>query len=99
MNSLALRSLTIQKRLFLMIVVLMIIMMIPLGYVINQYESDLMTAKQTKTRHLVETVYSLIEHYHKLETSGALSEQQAQELSLDQISAPDARALLAIRYP
>ena len=79
MNSLALRSLTIQKRLFLMIVVLMIIMMIPLGYVINQYESDLMTAKQTKTRHLVETVYSLIEHYHKLETSGALSEQQAQE--------------------
>ena len=38
-----------------------------------------MTAKQTKTRHLVETVYSLIDHYYKMETSGALSEQQAQE--------------------
>ncbi|MCL9783502.1 methyl-accepting chemotaxis protein [Vibrio sp. S4M6] len=79
MNSLALRSLTIQKRLILMIVVLMVILLIPLGYIINQYENDLMSAKQTKTRHLVETVYSLIDHYHQQALSGALTEQQAKE--------------------
>ena len=79
MNTLGLRSLTIQKRLILLIVLIMVVMMIPLGYIINQYQHDLMSAKQTKTRHLVESAHSLLGHFHQLQRDGKLSEQQAKD--------------------
>ena len=79
MNTLGLRSLTIQKRLILLIVLIMVVMMIPLGYIINQYQHDLMNAKQTKTRHLVESAHSLLGHFHQQQRDGTLSEQQAKD--------------------
>ncbi|MGF1742816.1 methyl-accepting chemotaxis protein [Vibrio profundum] len=79
MNTLGLRSLTIQKRLILLIVLIMVVMMIPLGYIINQYQHDLMSAKQTKTRHLVESAHSLLSHFHQQQRDGKLSEQQAKD--------------------
>lgn len=38
-----------------------------------------------KTRHVVETAYGVLEHFHHLETTGALSREAAQEAAFSQI--------------
>ncbi|MGF1698424.1 methyl-accepting chemotaxis protein [Vibrio lamellibrachiae] len=79
MNIFGLRTLTIQKRLILLTTLVTIALLIPLGYVLNQYQNDLMEAKKLKTRHLVESTHSLISHFHQQQLSGALSQEDAQE--------------------
>ncbi|MCK6265299.1 methyl-accepting chemotaxis protein [Vibrio sp. ZSDE26] len=79
MNIFGLRTLTIQKRLILLTTLVTIALLIPLGYVLNQYQNDLMEAKKLKTRHLVESTHSLVSHFHQQQLSGALSKDDAQE--------------------
>lgn len=74
----SLRHTKIRTRLFLLTSVITLLLLIPFISMLNDYQNDLMTAKQTKTRHLVETGHSLLEHYHQLQQSGSLSQQQAQ---------------------
>lgn len=57
---------------------------------LNTLYNELQTAKQTSTRHLVETAHSIISHYGDQAQSGALTRQQAQQRAK--------AALEAVRY-
>jgi methyl-accepting chemotaxis protein len=86
MDAKFLRQISIQGRLYLLIVIVAVTSLIPLVIAINDYQRELIEAKKTKTRHLVESSYSVIEHYHKLHQSGALTLQAAQEAAKSAIS-------------
>ncbi|WP_070969920.1 methyl-accepting chemotaxis protein [Vibrio sonorensis] len=79
MERFSLRRINIRQRLFLLTLIVTTLLLIPTGSLLLNYQSDLMEAKQVKTRHLVETAYSVIEHYHQLEQDGALSTEQAKQ--------------------
>ncbi len=79
MKNFGLRTLSIQKRLILLTSIVTLVMLIPLAYVLNQYQNDLMDAKKIKTRHLVESTHSLIDHFYQQQVAGLLTEEQAQE--------------------
>ena len=80
-----LRNLPISKRLWL-IPVVAIAMLFVLGLLmIQQVRSDLYLGKQEMTRHVVETAAGIFAHYRQLETSGAMSTEQAQRAAIEQI--------------
>jgi methyl-accepting chemotaxis protein len=87
MNTKFLRHTSIRTRLFLLIFVVTAASLIPLFVTISDYKNDLINAKQTKTRHLVENTHSLIEHYYRLQSTGALSESDAQSAAKGAVSA------------
>ncbi|KQA17027.1 methyl-accepting chemotaxis protein [Vibrio metoecus] len=78
MTTLSLRHLSIRNRLFLLTAAILLLLAIPFGITVKDYRSDLMLEKQTQTQHLVETAYTLLEHYAQQATQGALSTEQAQ---------------------
>ncbi|MDP4491835.1 methyl-accepting chemotaxis protein [Vibrio sp. AH4] len=78
MTTLSLRHLSIRNRLFLLTAVILLLLAIPFGITVKDYRSDLMLEKQSQTQHLVETAYTLLEHYAQQATQGALSTKQAQ---------------------
>ncbi|EEX67053.1 chemotaxis protein [Vibrio metoecus] len=78
MTTLSLRHLSIRNRLFLLTAVILLLLAIPFGITVKDYRSDLMLEKQSQTQHLVETAYTLLEHYAQQATQGALSTEQAQ---------------------
>ncbi|MBW3697286.1 methyl-accepting chemotaxis protein [Vibrio sp. T187] len=87
MDIFGLRKLTIQKRLILLTTLITIMLLIPLLYVINQYQDDLMTAKKLKTRHLVESAHTLVNHFYQQQASGDLTSEQAQQQAKDAVEA------------
>lgn len=90
MNATFLRRSSIQTRLYLLIAIVSITLMVPLVLALVDYQQSLIAAKKTKTRHLVESAYSLVDHYHQQQLSGQLSQQQAQ--------AAAAKAIQSLRY-
>ncbi len=64
MNASFLRRSSIQTRLYLLIAIVSITLMVPLVLALVDYQQSLIAAKKTKTRHLVESAYSLVDHYH-----------------------------------
>lgn len=90
MNASFLRRSTIQTRLYLLIAIVSITLMVPLVLALVDYQQSLIAAKKTKTRHLVESAYTLVDHYHQQQLSGQLSQQQAQ--------AAAAKAIQSLRY-
>ncbi|ELT7226620.1 methyl-accepting chemotaxis protein [Vibrio cholerae] len=78
MTTLSLRHLSIRNRLFLLTAAILLLLAIPFGITVKDYRSDLMLEKQSQTQHLVETAYTLLEHYAQQATQGALSTEQAQ---------------------
>ncbi|PAR46612.1 methyl-accepting chemotaxis protein [Vibrio metoecus] len=78
MTTLSLRHLSIRNRLFLLTAAILLLLAIPFGITVKDYRNDLMLEKQTQTQHLVETAYTLLEHYAQQATQGALSTEQAQ---------------------
>ncbi len=87
MNTKFLRHTSIRTRLFLLIFVVAAASLIPLFVTISDYKNDLIEAKQTKTRHLVENTYSLIQHYHQMQTDGVLNKSQAQNAAKQAVAA------------
>ena len=76
---------SINKRLWL-IFVIVVAVFIGLGVMISmQTYKGLVTAKETKTRHLVESTLGILEHYQQQEQRGTLSLEQAQEQALEAI--------------
>ncbi|MDA0110910.1 methyl-accepting chemotaxis protein [Vibrio sp. La 4.2.2] len=90
MNASFLRRSSIQTRLYLLIAIVSITLMVPLVLALVDYQQSLIAAKKTKTRHLVESAYSLVDHYHQQQLSGQLSQQQAQAVA--------AEAIQSLRY-
>ncbi|USD65440.1 methyl-accepting chemotaxis protein [Vibrio sp. SCSIO 43136] len=79
MNGNWLRITSIRHRLYLMTLSITLLILIPFALFVSDYKQDLMTAKQVKTRHLVEAAHSLTNHYYQLQQSGELSEAAAKE--------------------
>jgi methyl-accepting chemotaxis protein len=83
MNSL--RSVSISRRLWLILVVA-VVMLLTLGaLMLKQIHADLYHAKAQKTQHVVQTASGLLTYYHDLETAGTLSKEAAQEQALTAI--------------
>ncbi|VVN91977.1 Methyl-accepting chemotaxis protein McpP [Pseudomonas fluorescens] len=83
MNSL--RSMSISRRLWLILIVA-VLMLMTLGLLmLKQIHDDLYLAKAEKTQHLVQTANGVLEYYHGLETAGTLSRDAAQKQALSAV--------------
>jgi methyl-accepting chemotaxis protein len=77
MNSL--RSLSISRRLWLILVV-SVLMLLTLGaLMLKQIHTDLYAAKAEKTQQIVEAAGGILSYFHDQETSGKLTREQAQQ--------------------
>ncbi|MHA6194815.1 methyl-accepting chemotaxis protein [Pseudomonas wadenswilerensis] len=77
-----LRSMSISRRLWL-ILVLAVAMLLTLGLLmLNQIHSDLYKAKAEKTRHVVETAAGVLAYYQGLEAAGSLTRDAAQQQAI-----------------
>ncbi|WP_053213811.1 methyl-accepting chemotaxis protein [Pseudomonas sp. Q12-87] len=83
MNSL--RSVSISRRLWLILVVA-IVMLVTLGaLMLKQIHSDLYQAKVQKTQHVVQTASGVLSYYYGLETAGTLTRDAAQKQALNAV--------------
>ncbi|MCJ8207593.1 methyl-accepting chemotaxis protein [Pseudomonas sp. RGM2987] len=83
MNSL--RSVSISRRLWLILVVA-IVMLFTLGaLMLKQIHNDLYQAKVQKTQHVVQTASGVLTYYHGLETAGTLTRDAAQKQALSAV--------------
>ncbi|BBH33282.1 methyl-accepting chemotaxis protein [Pseudomonas sp. St290] len=83
MNSL--RSVSISRRLWLILVVA-IVMLFTLGaLMLKQIHTDLYQAKVQKTQHVVQTASGVLSYYHGLETAGTLTRDAAQKQALSAV--------------
>ncbi|SEO35130.1 methyl-accepting chemotaxis protein [Pseudomonas sp. NFACC39-1] len=83
MNSL--RSVSISRRLWLILVV-SIVMLFTLGaFMLKQIHTDLYQAKVQKTQHVVQTASGVLSYYHGLETAGTLTREVAQKQALSAV--------------
>ncbi|MGF1699283.1 methyl-accepting chemotaxis protein [Photobacterium makurazakiensis] len=73
-----LRAISISKRLYLLGITITLLTLLPLLLFASNYQQNLMEQKRVKTRHLVETVHSLVDYYHQQEQQGVLSREAAQ---------------------
>jgi len=81
----SLRSVSISRRLGLILVVA-VSMLLALGLImLKQVHSELFQAKAQKTQHVVETASGLLDYYHGLETAGTLTREAAQLQALTAI--------------
>jgi len=83
MNSL--RSVSISRRLWLILIVA-VLMLLTLGVLmLKQIHDDLYHAKAQKTQHVVQTASGILTYYHDLETAGTLSREAAQKQALSAV--------------
>jgi len=83
MNSL--RSVSISRRLWLILIVA-VVMLLTLGVLmLKQIHDDLYHAKAQKTQHVVQTASGLLTYYQGLETAGTLTRDAAQKQALTAI--------------
>ncbi|SCW31843.1 MULTISPECIES: methyl-accepting chemotaxis protein [unclassified Pseudomonas] len=83
MNSL--RSVSISRRLWLILVVA-VVMLFTLGaFMLKQIHTDLYQAKVQKTQHVVQTASGVLSYYHGLETAGTLTRDAAQKQALSAV--------------
>ncbi|WP_120996309.1 methyl-accepting chemotaxis protein [Stutzerimonas urumqiensis] len=81
------RTFSIRHRLWL-IPVVSTVMLFMLGLVMTfQMKDDLYQGKQEMTRHVVETAYGVLEHYHRLAQAGTLTDEQARQAALETVRA------------
>ncbi|QPG62136.1 methyl-accepting chemotaxis protein [Pseudomonas sp. BIGb0427] len=80
-----LRSMSISRRLWLILVVA-VVMLVTLGLLmLRQIHGDLYQAKAEKTRHVVETAAGVLAYYQGLEAAGTLSRDAAQQQALSAV--------------
>uniref|UniRef100_UPI0030DB7E71 methyl-accepting chemotaxis protein n=2 Tax=Pseudomonas sp. RA_35y_Pfl2_P32 TaxID=3088705 RepID=UPI0030DB7E71 len=78
----SLRSMSISRRLWLILVVA-VLMLLTLGLLmLKQIHDDLYQAKAEKTRHVVEAASGVLDYYRQLETAGTLTREAAQQQAL-----------------
>jgi methyl-accepting chemotaxis protein len=80
-----LRNLPITQRLWLLAGA-SILMLALLGVsMLYQLDSELHQGKEEKTRHVVQAAFGVLEHFHRLETSGELPREEAQRQAAETI--------------
>lgn len=85
MNSL--RTLPISRRLWLILLSAIVMLVALAALMLKQIHTDLYQAKSEKTRHVVETVLGVLQHFQTQEQAGALDREQAQKQAIDAIRA------------
>jgi methyl-accepting chemotaxis protein len=79
------------KRLSLKVKFILLLVIVLIGYVslslVNVFNSKerMLLEKKIKLKHVTEVAYGILEHYHKLQTEGKLSEQEAKAAAMAQI--------------
>jgi methyl-accepting chemotaxis protein len=66
-------------------VILVIAFVLVLAWVYPKFKSKMYEAKYTKTQHLVESAWGVLDHYAKLARSGAMTVDQAKDLAKNTI--------------
>lgn len=79
------RSLSISRRLWLILVVAVLMLLIMAGAMLKQIHDDLFDAKAQKTMHVVQTASGLLDFYQGLEKAGTLTRDQAQQQAIEAI--------------
>lgn len=79
------RSLSISRRLWLILIVSVLMLFILTAMMLKQVHSDLYAAKAEKTMHVVQSASGILEYYQGLETAGTLTREAAQKQALDTI--------------
>lgn len=74
-----LRSLPINRRLWLILVVAIAMLIIQGALLLKQIEADLYAAKSEKTQHVVQSAAGILQHYHALEAAGGITREAAQK--------------------
>ena len=74
-----LRSLPINRRLWLILVVAIVMLIIQGALLLKQIEADLYAAKSEKTQHVVQSAAGILQHYHALEAAGGITREEAQK--------------------
>lgn len=77
MNSL--RSLPINRRLWLILCVAIVMLVIQGVLLLQQSHNDLKAGKSEKTQHVVQSATGILEYFHELERAGPLTREQAQQ--------------------
>ena len=81
------RSLSISRRLWLILLVAVLMLLVMSGALLKQIHDDLYDAKALKTMHVVQTANGVLEYFHGLEKAGSLTREQAQQQAMDAIRA------------
>ncbi len=81
------RSLSISRRLWLILVVAVLMLVVMSGAMLKQIHDDLYDGKAQKTMHVVQTANGVLEYFQGLEKAGTLTREQAQQQAIDAIRA------------
>jgi len=73
------------KLLILLSVPTFIVLAILVLYSTNLVRNTIYHERKLKQKHVVETAYSILEHYHRLAQQGVLTEQQAKDMAKETI--------------
>jgi methyl-accepting chemotaxis protein len=82
----SLRHTKIRTRLYLLLIATIVMVLIPFTNIIIDYKQDLMTAKEVKTRQIIEVSYGVLEHFQQQHQLGILSQDQAQTQAKEAIN-------------
>jgi methyl-accepting chemotaxis protein len=81
------RSLSISRRLWLILLVAVLMLVVMSGAMLKQIHDDLYDAKAQKTMHVVQTANGVLEYFQGLEKAGTLTRDQAQQQAIEAIRA------------
>jgi len=76
------KNLKVSQRLFLIISGMLIVMMAIIAVFLFSQKQSMFEDRKTKTRHLVESAYSVLGYYHEKSSAGELSEAEAQQSAM-----------------
>ncbi|MCV4283637.1 methyl-accepting chemotaxis protein [Pseudomonas capsici] len=81
------RSLSISRRLWLILIVSVLMLFVLAAVMLKQIHDDLYMAKAEKTTHVVQTASGILNYYQGLEAAGTLTREAAQQQALNTIKA------------
>ncbi|MCD5992665.1 methyl-accepting chemotaxis protein [Pseudomonas sp. CDFA 602] len=79
------RSLSISRRLWLILVVSVLMLLVLAATLLNQIHNDLYQGKSEKTMHVVQTASGILTFYQGLEAAGTMTREAAQQQALKEI--------------
>ncbi|MCK9734975.1 methyl-accepting chemotaxis protein [Pseudomonas syringae pv. syringae] len=81
----SMRSLSISRRLWLILVVSVLMLFVLSATLLRQLHNDLYQAKAEKTMHVVQTASGILSFYQGLEAAGGMTREAAQQQALKEI--------------
>ncbi len=77
-----LNNIPIKTKIFILVGIIMVVFFVQQLIIAQQQYNDMINAKETELKHLVETAVSIVEVEKKLADSGSVSEEEAKQLAL-----------------